>query len=67
MPSSDQYKGVENAEENISVEEIEPSTLENIDFAFFDFINDKMNSSAITNEGWKKTPVIWAYPKTIKT
>tara|TARA_R100000406_G_scaffold90665_1_gene77754 strand:- start:1916 stop:2818 length:903 start_codon:yes stop_codon:yes gene_type:complete len=60
MPSSDQYKGVENAEENISVEEIEPSTLENIDFAFFDFINDKMNSSAITNEGWKKTPVIWA-------
>tara|TARA_Y100000114_G_scaffold42671_2_gene38015 strand:+ start:1321 stop:2220 length:900 start_codon:yes stop_codon:yes gene_type:complete len=59
MPSNDQYKGVDNAKENISVEEIQPSTLETIDFALFDFINDKMNSSADTNEGWKKTPVIW--------
>ena len=39
MPSNDQYRGVEDAEQNISVEEIQPSTLENIDFAFFDFIN----------------------------
>tara|TARA_R100001440_G_scaffold75556_1_gene103093 strand:- start:621 stop:1523 length:903 start_codon:yes stop_codon:yes gene_type:complete len=60
MASSDQYKGVENAEENISVEEIQPSTLENIDFAFFDFINDKMNNRSITNEGWKKVPVVWS-------
>tara|TARA_R100001510_G_C7655614_1_gene214874 strand:+ start:2052 stop:2954 length:903 start_codon:yes stop_codon:yes gene_type:complete len=60
MPSSDQYKGVENAEENISVEEIQPSTLENIDFAFFDFINDKMNSRSTDNEGWQKVPVVWA-------
>ena len=59
MESSDQYKGVENADSNISVEEIEPSTLENIDFAFFDFINDKMNNRSTTNEGWKKVPVIW--------
>jgi hypothetical protein len=41
------------------VYEIEPSTLETIDFALFDFINDKMNNSATTNEGWKKVPVIW--------
>ena len=60
MPDNPQYRGVENAEDNVSVEEIQPSTLENIDFAFFDFINDKMNSNATTNEGWKKTPVIWA-------
>jgi len=59
MPSNDQYKGVENADKNISVEEIQPSTLENIDFAFFDFVNNKMNSRATTNEGWKETPVIW--------
>ena len=59
MPSNDQYRGVENADENISVEEIEPSTLENIDFAFFDFVNDKMNNKATGNEGWKKVPVIW--------
>jgi len=59
MPSNDQYKGAEGAEKNVSVEEIEPSTLENIDFAFFDFVNDKMNNKATTNEGWKKVPVIW--------
>lgn len=41
------------------VYEIEPSTLETIDFALFDFINDKMNNSSTTNEGWKKVPVIW--------
>ena len=39
--------------------EIQPSTLETIDFALFDFINDKMNNSSTTNEGWKKVPVIW--------
>ena len=38
--------------------EIQPSTLETIDFALFDFINDKMNNSSTTNEGWKKVPVI---------
>ncbi len=60
MASDDQYKGVEDTENNISVEEIEPSTLENIDFAFFDFINDKMSNRSTTNEGWEKVPVVWA-------
>ncbi len=41
------------------VYEIQPSTLETIDFALFDFINDKMNNRSTTNEGWKKVPVIW--------
>ena len=39
--------------------EIEPSTLETIDFALFDFINDKMNNRSTKNEGWTKVPVIW--------
>jgi hypothetical protein len=39
--------------------EIQPSTLETIDFALYDFINDKMNNFSTTNEGWKKVPVIW--------
>lgn len=41
------------------VYEIQPSTLETIDYALFDFINDKMNNGSTTNEGWKKVPVIW--------
>lgn len=39
--------------------EIELSTLETIDYAFYDFINDKMNNFSNTNEGWKKVPVLW--------
>jgi hypothetical protein len=39
---------------------IVPSTLETIDQAFFRFINEKINIFSTTNEGWKKTPIIWA-------
>ena len=63
MPSDDdkniQYKGVKDAKENIKVEEIQPSTLETIDMAFFDFVDNKMNNFATTNKGWKKVPVMW--------
>lgn len=61
MPSDDnQYKGVEDAKKNIKVEEIQPSTLETVDMAFYDFINDKMNNHTTTNKGWEKVPVVWA-------
>ena len=39
--------------------EIELSNLETIDYAFYDFINDKLNNFATTNKGWKKVPIIW--------
>lgn len=54
------YKGVENAAANLSTEEIEPSTLENIDFAFYDFINGTMNNMATRTDGWGKVKVMWA-------
>ena len=41
------------------VYEIQPSTLETIDFALFDFINDKMSNRSTKNEGWTKVPVVW--------
>ena len=44
---------------NTTVYEIEPSTLETIDFAFYDFINDKMNLFVTRNEGRKKVPILW--------
>ena len=59
MPSDIQYKGVKDAKSNIKVEEFDPSTLETIDMAFYDFVNNTMNVSATTNKGWKKTPVLW--------
>lgn len=39
---------------------VEPSTLENIDAAFFEWVNEVMGVNAMTNMGWKKVPVIWA-------
>ena len=59
MPDKPQYRGAEKAGDIVNVEEIQPSTLENIDFAFFDFVNDKMSNRSTTNEGWKKVPVVW--------
>ena len=59
MPNDIQYKGVKDAKNNLKVEEFDPSTLENIDMAFYDFVNDKMNNFSTTNKGWKKTPVLW--------
>lgn len=37
----------------------EPSTIENVDMAMYNWLNDKMNLFADTNKGWKKVPVIW--------
>lgn len=36
----------------------EPSTLENIDTAFYRYV-DNLKISVLTNEGWKIVPVIW--------
>ena len=37
----------------------EPSTLENIDEAVFNFVNEDLNISTRTNKGFKKVPIIW--------
>jgi len=37
-----------------------PSTIENIDTALFEWVNEKLNIHTVSNEGWKKVPVIWA-------
>jgi hypothetical protein len=57
------YTGIEDANSKISEVSIEPSNLETIDFAFYDFVNDKMNIRTESNKGWKKVPIIWASPE----
>ena len=37
-----------------------PSTLETIDYALYDFVNEKLNLFTTTNEGFEKVPIIWA-------
>lgn len=38
---------------------IEPSSIETIDLAIYNWLNNKMNLFSNTNKGWKKVPVIW--------
>ena len=39
--------------------EIMPSTLETIDVAFYNWLDEILNVFATTNKGWKKVPLIW--------
>jgi len=39
--------------------ELMPSTLETVDTAMFEYIDEKVNIYATTNKGWKKVPVMW--------
>jgi len=40
-----------------------PSTIETIDYALYDWMNEELNISCTTNEGWKKVPLIWSMPE----
>ena len=40
-----------------------PSTVETIDFALFDWINEELNIFCTTNDGWNKVPIIWSMPE----
>jgi hypothetical protein len=47
------------------IEEIKfmPSTIETIDFALYDWLNEDLDVYCTTNEGWKKVPLIWSMPE----
>ena len=36
-----------------------PSTIENIDLALYNWLNEELDLHSETNQGWKKVPVIW--------
>lgn len=38
---------------------LEPSTIENVDLAMYNWLNEKMDLYTDTNRGWNKTPVVW--------
>lgn len=44
---------------NLKNLEFNPSTLETIDFALYQWLNEEINIFATNTEGWKKVPVIW--------
>ena len=53
------FTGVENANQMLAETPFQPSTIENIDQAMFDYVNDKLDLHVTTNEGFKKVSVIW--------
>ena len=59
MPNDYDYTGIDNANGIIQEKILMPSTIETIDTAFFNYINERFNPSAETNEGFKKVPVLW--------
>jgi hypothetical protein len=42
---------------------VSPSVIENVDFAFFDWVDGDLNLFCTTKEGFKKTPVLWVSPE----
>jgi hypothetical protein len=59
MPPDYNYTEIENANNIIYEKLLAPSKLETIDTAFYTYIDEEYNQSTETQEGFKKTPVIW--------
>lgn len=38
---------------------LKPSTIETIDMAMYNWLNDTMNLFSVTNKAWRKVPVVW--------
>ena len=57
-PKRYDFSGVKDTS-NIKEEILMPSTIETIDFAFYDWLNEKMDVFSTTSSGWKKVPIIW--------
>ena len=51
--------GIEGSENILKDISIMPSTLETIDYAFYNYINEKLNLFTDTNKGRVKVPVLW--------
>ena len=59
MPPDRTYTGIKNANSILKEVSFMPSTIETIDRAFFNYIDDGLNIFSNTNGGWKKVPVLW--------
>ena len=54
------HDGSINEEEKIRDVPRFKSTLEDVDFAVYNFVNDVMDINVKTNKGFKKVPIIWS-------
>jgi hypothetical protein len=54
------YTGIPIEEDRLQDLNFAPSTLETVDYAIYDFINDELSIRTTTNKGTEKVPVVWA-------
>jgi hypothetical protein len=65
MPADKDSEILEDGNKRLDASLLAPSNFETIDYAFYDFVNDKMNIRANTNKGWKKVTIIWSSPERV--
>tara|TARA_R110000824_G_scaffold67377_7_gene174550 strand:+ start:16228 stop:17133 length:906 start_codon:yes stop_codon:yes gene_type:complete len=65
MPADYDSKVLEDGNKRLDESLLSPSNLETIDYAFYDFINEKMHIRTHTNKGWKKATIIWSSPERV--
>jgi hypothetical protein len=58
-PNKKAYIGDKKTEERVQRIEFEQSSLETIDKAVLNYVDNRLNVSVDTNEGFKKVPVLW--------
>ena len=59
MPNKDYTEVDENLKSRLREVPFQPSTLETVDLAIYDYVNESINLRSTTNEGWRKVPIIW--------
>ncbi len=59
------FKEEDKKEGSVPLKEITfmPSTIETIDFALYEWLNEDLQIFCTTNEGWKRVPLIWSMPE----
>ena len=59
MPPSRKYTETKNADNMLKEVNIMPSTIETVDRAFFEYVDNQLNIFSNTNKGFEKVPVFW--------
>lgn len=56
------YTGIPEEDKNLYDQELDftPSTLEVIDYAMYDYMDQKLSLRVTGKDGWEKVPIIWA-------
>ena len=59
-PKKYDWTGIEDPTGVLHEVEFMPSNLETIDFALYDYVNERLNLFTTSNKGFEKVPIIWA-------